>query len=179
MPGRNPKIPETLDDGRTHYSKAEIEARRANTPKIESARLRPPKWLDDIARIEWRRVVRLARESGIYTDLDVNALGMYCMSYSRAIQAYKEYKELEERQSVDNPGKSVMIYKGRTNPLMSVAMAAEDQCRKWSAILGLDPVSRARMGIARKNATVEDPLEDLLNEFTNYANSGNSRRALE
>ena len=173
MPGRNPNLPEVMIDSRKHYTKADIAARKENTPEIDSAKMRAPAWLDDIAKKEWRRIVRLAKHSGIYTDLDVNTLGMYCMNYSRVVQAYKEYKDQSERVAAEHDGRPPLVYKGQLNPYLAVAMKAEEQCRKLSAILGLDPVSRARMGLARKNAIQPvDPLEELLNEFVGAASGG-------
>ena len=57
MPGRYPKLIEEIeaDNSRIHKTKAEIEARKAATPQGNSAYLRAPDWLNDVARREWRR----------------------------------------------------------------------------------------------------------------------------
>lgn len=173
MPGRMPKTIQQIekDNSRTRYTKAEIEARKELTPSIDRATLRVPAWLDETAKKEWRRIIRLSRGSGIYTDLDTNALGMYCKAFSRAMEAYAEYDKLKERVLKENPDANLMITKDkRPNPLLKIAMEAEDQCRKWSAILGIDPVSRARIGIARKKAVMFDPLDDLLNDVEDFVN---------
>jgi P27 family predicted phage terminase small subunit len=152
VPGRNPKLLAEIDqdNSRTRYTKAVIDARRAETPTIEKATLRAPEWLDDTARKEWRRIIRLTRDAGIYTDLDTNALGMYCMAFSRARLAYDEYKRLAEKVAETDPGKTVLVTsRGKMNPLLRIAIDAEEQCRKWAAILGLDPVGRARIGVQR------------------------------
>ena len=173
MPGRMPKTLQQIDEdnSRTNYTKAEIAARREYTPTINKAVLRAPSWLDNTAKKEWRRILHLARDSGIYTDLDANALGMYCKAFSRALEAYAEYEKLTERVKKENPDANLLVAKGgRANPLLRIAMDAEDQCRKWAAILGLDPVSRARIGLARKRGAQIDPLEALLENVTNYVN---------
>jgi len=173
MPGRLPKTIQQIekDNSRTRYTKAEIESRRENTPRIYSSTLRAPVWLDEVARKEWRRIIRLARSSDIYTDLDANALGMYCKAFSRALEAYVEYHKLEERVKKDNPEANLLIAKnGKPNPLLRIAMEAEDQCRKWAAILGLDPVSRARIGLARKKTEQIDPFKQLLDDVDDYVN---------
>jgi P27 family predicted phage terminase small subunit len=174
MPGRHPKLIEAIDEDntRTRYTRAEIDARREHTPRVEGNRLRPPSWLDPVARKEWRRIVRLADKAELYSDLDANALGMYCMAYSRAVNAYAEYKKLEEKYRGEDDSRTVMVTsRGKTNPLLKLAMEAEEQCRKWSALLGLDPVARARMGLARKNnPDAYDPFEAFLNSRSSFLN---------
>ncbi len=173
MPGRNPKIVETIevDNSKTHYTKAEIEARTLNTPTLLSRRLYPPKWLNQAGRNEWKRIVRLAKRSGIFNALDTNALGMYCQSYGRAVEAYDEYKKLKHLMGED---KNVLVMSsGKINPLIRLMQQEEEQCRKWSAVLGLDPVGRARLGLAKaKHADDDDPMAQLLNEITDYVNTG-------
>ena len=173
MPGRLPKTIQQIekDNSRTNYTKAEIEARKKYTPTVERSTLRVPAWLDEVAKKEWHRIIRLARDSGIYTDLDANALGMYCKAFSRALEAYSEYEKLKEMVHKDNPDANLLITKDKKpNPLLRIAMEAEDQCRKWAAILGLDPVSRARIGLARKRHEEADEMEQLLDDVTDYMN---------
>lgn len=178
MPGRMPKTVDQIDkdNSRTRYTKEEIKARRENTPKIDQSTLRVPEWLDEISKKEWHRIVRLTRQSGIYTDLDINALAMYCKAYSRAREAYDEYRKLEERVKKENKDANILVSKnGKANPLIRIAIEAEDQCRKWAAILGLDPVSRARIGIARKKTEPIDPLEQLLDDVSDFVNDDRGR----
>jgi P27 family predicted phage terminase small subunit len=157
MPGRKPKLIEAIaaDNSATRYTKAEIEARELNTPQLVSRRLYPPKWL--------------ARQAGIFNGLDVNALGMYCQSYGRAVEAYNEYKKLKRLMGTD---KNVLVMSsGKINPLIRLMQQEEEQCRKWSAVLGLDPVGRARLGLAKaKHAADEDPMSQLLSEITDFVN---------
>jgi len=160
------KLPETLDERTGHRTKAVIEARKENTPKIAPGRLRPPTWLDEVGKKEWRKIIRLSKDAGIFTSLDVNALGHYCQSFSRLIAVYDEYRKAQEK----TPGTSIIIVRGYINPLIKEMQQEEDQCRKWGSILGLDPVSRARIGNARAKKQLSDPMEDLLNDVTEYVN---------
>lgn len=160
MPGRNPKLIQQIeeDNTRTRYTKGEIEARRENTPVVESARLRPPAWLGKGARKEFKRIIKLAINAGIYTDLDINALGMYCMSFERLTGLYRE---LERLQSL-TPRDALISSAGQR--LMRAIRAEEDHCKKYGGLLGLDPVARARIGLA-KSKKPDDPFEDFLNEL--------------
>jgi len=172
MPGRKPKLIEAIeaDNSATRYTKAEIEARELNTPQLVSRRLYPPKWLNDPGLHEWKRIIRLARRAGVFNGLDVNALGMYCQSYGRAVEAYDEYKKLKRLMGAD---KNVLVMSsGKINPLIRLMQQEEEQCRKWSAVLGLDPVGRARIGLAKaRHADDGDDMADLLSEIEEWVNS--------
>jgi P27 family predicted phage terminase small subunit len=176
MPGRHPKSIQAIeaDNSQIHLTKAEMEARCINTPGVITRRLYPPKWLNDAGRQEWKRIVRLARRAGIFNGLDVNALGMYCQSYGRAVEAYDEYRKLKRLMGAD---KNVLVMSsGKINPLIRLMQQEEEQCRKWSAVLGLDPVGRARIGLAKaKHADDDDPMAAFLNNIErdlNYESSG-------
>ncbi len=173
MPGRKPKLVEAIeaDNSATRYTKSEIEARELNTPQLASRRLYPPKWLNEVGKHEWKRILRLARRAGVFNGLDVNALGMYCQSYGRAVEAYDEYRKLKRLMGAD---KNVLVMSsGKINPLIRLMQQEEEQCRKWSAVLGLDPVGRARIGLAKaRHAEDDDPMEQLLNEAKSYLIEG-------
>ena len=172
MPGRNPKTPEAIaaDPRRGHRTRVLREAREESTPKISSAVLRVPGWLDDTAKKEWRRIIKLARKAEIFSDLDLGALGMYCQAYSRLQKAYTVYNQLQEKIGSNNT--ALITKDGKINPLIDLMRKEEEQCRKWGSILGLDPVGRARIGVARAKSDKRDPLEDLINDVTAYMNQG-------
>lgn len=158
MPGRNPKLIEQIeeDNSRTRYTREEIEARRENTPRIESAKLTAPHWLGKVAKKEFRRIVKLAINAGIFTDLDVNALGMYCQSYERLILLYAELEKLRGLMPRD------AMISSAGQKVMRAIQREEDHCRKYGGLLGLDPVARARIGLAKSKKDT-DPFEDFLN----------------
>lgn len=162
MPGRNPKTLEAIekDNSKTRYTKSEIEKRRKHTPKVGSAVLRVPAWLDDSAKKEWRRIVKLARASNIYTDLDSNALGSYCQVFSRLQEYYLKLNQIR----ADRPSEWIVDYKGVINSLLRLIRDEENHLRKWGGILGLDPVARARIGIAAPGEDESDPFDDFLND---------------
>jgi P27 family predicted phage terminase small subunit len=168
MPGRNPKLIGEIeaDNSRTRYTKAEIEARKLNTPVVSKTKMAPPIWMNELARKEWRRIIRIAQSSEVYTSLDTNALAMYCQSYSRLREAYTEYKKLQSR--IGEEKTALITSKGQINPLIRLMQMEEEQCRKWGAILGLDPTGRARIGIARSKKEQADPMQQLLDEVQEF-----------
>lgn len=43
-----------------------------------------PKWLNDVAKKEWRRVAKIFAEEGKeFTDKDLKALEAYCINYAK------------------------------------------------------------------------------------------------
>jgi P27 family predicted phage terminase small subunit len=139
-----------------HLSKDTLAARENKEPKCKSSKLKCPARLSDDARKEWRRLVALYREIDppIITDLDVNALEIYC----EALVTYRKAMEIVK--------KSGEVIKGgdgvKTNPYWRIARDSADQCRQLSAVLLLDPVSRARVGLAKSKEDELDPMAELL-----------------
>lgn len=137
-------------------AKKKLEGRKNNEPKINSFELICPQHLTEEAKIEWDRIKTLYQEldQPIMSDLDVNALEIYCESivtYRKAMQKVKESSE---------------VYKSETgpkvNPWLRVANEASKQVKKYGELLLLDPVSRARIGLAKSKKEELDPMEALL-----------------
>ena len=42
-----------------------------------------PKWLDDDAKKEWRRLAKQMEQIGILTEVDMAAFAAYCQAYAR------------------------------------------------------------------------------------------------
>ncbi len=138
-------------------TKEQLEGRLQNEPKPKSARLITPNWISKEAQTEWRRLVKQfkAMDAQLITDLDVNALAIYCdavVTYRKAMQKVRETSEVMTAKN--NPGKPIK------NPWLMVANDAATQIKKYGEVLCLDPVSRARVGIGRSKKEV-DPNADL------------------
>ncbi len=125
-------------------TKEELAKRKENEPRIQSNNLKCPAHLSDEAKKEWRRIVKLYRELScfILCDLDSTTLEVYC----NALVTY--------RAAVDKVEETAAVYvskrdsRPRKNPWQTVANEAAEQMRKYAEILLLNPVSRARVGVA-------------------------------
>jgi len=127
-------------------TKDELAKRKKYEPKIKSNYLTCPAHLSNDARKEWRRIVKLYGEieQPILTDLDCNALEIYCealVTYRKAMQKVRETSEIYASKSDQN--------RPRKNPWLMIANEAAMHIKKYGEILLLDPVSRARVGIAK------------------------------
>ena len=137
-------------------SKGKIERRKKNEPFSEVAELKPPKSLSKEAKVEWNRIKKLYSELSqpIMSDLDVNALEIYCESMITYRKAMKKVSETSEVYKADSGPK--------VNPWLRVANDAATQVKKYGEILLLDPVSRARVGLAKAKQEEIDPMEALI-----------------
>jgi len=148
MKGRKPYPYVVMDatNDKNRLTREQLESRKKNEPKIDSAKLRCPTYMTKEAKKEWRRIVKLYRELDrpVMTDLDVNALEIYCeavVTYRKAMQKVRETAEVIASKSDPN--------KPRKNPWLTVANEAAAQVKKYGEILLLDPVSRARAGLVK------------------------------
>jgi P27 family predicted phage terminase small subunit len=129
-----------------HRSKAEIQARSDMVPTISQSALECPEHMCEDAKAEWRKVVELYRDltDPIVTDLDKNALEIYCENmviFRHAMAKMRETQEVYAPRTDPN--------KPRQNPWLSVANNAATICKKYGELLLLDPISRARAGLAK------------------------------
>ena len=159
MPGRKayPAALMLVRNNDNRLTKEQLEGRLQNEPKPKSARLITPSWISKEAQTEWRRLVKQFKsmDAQILSDLDINALAIYCeavVTYRKAMQKVRETSEVII--SKNNPGKPTK------NPWLMVANDAATQIKKYGEVLCLDPVSRARVGIGRSKKEV-DPNADL------------------
>lgn len=143
---------------KNHLTKAELEKRKKNEPKIKSAYLKCPSHLSAEAKKEWKRIVKLYKELDrpIVTDLDINALEIYCeaiVTYRKAMDKVRETSEVYVSKGENKPKK---------NPWLTVANEAAIQIKKYGEILLLDPVSRARAGMVRTDDEPKSPMAQFM-----------------
>lgn len=99
-----------------------------------------PKWLNDVAKKEWRRVAKIfAAEGKEFTDKDLKALEAYCINYAK-------WQKCE--QIIDEKGYSMEVGDNgyeQQRPEVSIANKAQTELRAWAKELGLTPAARQRM----------------------------------
>ncbi|KUO73437.1 MAG: hypothetical protein APF81_19700 [Desulfosporosinus sp. BRH_c37] len=145
---------------KNRLTKEQLENRLQNEPKPKSSVLTTPSWLRSDAKNEWERIVGLFRDMDdmILSDLDTNALEIYCESvvtYRKAMAKVRESNEVYV--SKDDPNHP------KRNPWLSVANEAAMQVKKYGEVLCLDPVSRARVGLGKSRKDF-DPNADMFGD---------------
>ena len=130
--------------------------RRKDEPEPQNGAPVVPKWLSDyqdlgeVARNEWRRLVKLLGGVGVITAWDRTVLAGHC-------QALQDY--LEAREVVSREGMTVTTDKGNTlqHPAVGVMTRAWERVMKTGACLGLSPADRARLNVGKPDAAPADP----------------------
>ena len=131
----------------------------ADDPDATVKESRVQKEFYEIARGEWRRVVReLSAVAGLVTSVDADALAMYCETYARWVQASRKL------------AMSGMVEKLKTNQggeylAMSPYVTIINQCMRTMKQLltefGMTPASRTRIQIIERPPE-EDPFDEFL-----------------
>lgn len=112
----------------------------------------------EIARAEWRRVVReLGAVPGLVTSVDADGLAMYCETYARWVIA-------SQKLAMDGMVVEMATQNGGKYMAASPYMAIVNQCLKTMKQLlsefGMTPASRTRIQVERPPD--EDPFDEFL-----------------
>ena len=127
-----------------HNTKAETEARRREETMValpSDQLVSPPSYLKGKeARREWRRVVPLLEQIGVFGNLDKSNLAAYCYNYGDALSITdpEDYKIL---QAID---KQIKVH--------------EDQFRRFGSACGMDPSGRLKAA-AKQTQTEQETIE--------------------
>lgn len=133
--------------------------RQLNTAEPKPIQKAPtcPKWLDDEAKKEWKRLAKKMEQLGILTEVDMAAFAGYCQSYAR-------WKEAEE--FISKHGAIVKTPSGywQQVPQVSIAQQYMKQMSKFCEQFGLTPASRSRIVADIQKNEYIDEMDRLLGE---------------
>lgn len=131
--------------------------RKLNTNEPKPAKKAPtcPKWLDEEAKREWRRLSKHLESIGVLTEVDMTAFVGYC-------QAYARWKEAEE--FVSKHGAIIKTPSGYWQQVPQVAIAHKylTLMKTFCQEFGLTPSSRSRISSDGSDDTPDDMMEALL-----------------
>ena len=125
-------------------------------PKHQKKAPACPKWLEDEAKKEWRRLAKQMEQLGILTQVDMAAFAGYC-------QAYARWKEAEE--FITQHGSIVKTPSGywQQVPQVSIAQTYLKIMNKFAEQFGLTPSSRSRIiASSESGGNAVDEMEELL-----------------
>lgn len=121
-------------------------------PMPDSDRIMPPEELTPAALKHWDLVVEQLKAAGIMTNLDNQALGIYCEAYTRWAEA--NAKIAEHGMVIKAPsGYPVQ------SPYLSISNRAFEQMRAMLSEFGMTPSSRSRIKAEPKK---------VINEFDQF-----------
>ena len=106
MAGKRQPTDVVIANGRKHLSKSEEAERRAGEVKVSPAKTaKPPKWLPEGLRKDFRAVGKRLIAAGLYTDLDADTLARYLIAQSEYLMAtshvHKAYQERDPEEVED------------------------------------------------------------------------------
>jgi len=153
----------TSENIRKHLTNAERAARQHAEGELQRAKrpqLRCPKWLDDDARKIFEETKHRLKGLQLLDNADVEMLGIYCDAVAKYRAASKMLTSLDEK---------------------GLPLAGEDDikaCQSWARLIasyaekmGLTPTARARLAKRKAEHGPVDPLEQLLDDVTEYVNT--------
>ena len=131
--------------------------RELNTKEPKPIKKAPacPKWLDDEAKKEWKRLSKQMEQLGILTEVDMTSFAGYC-------QAYARWKEAEE--FISKHGAIVKTSSGYWQQVPQVAIAHKylTIMKSFCQEFGLTPASRSRISAENGSDAEDDMMENLL-----------------
>jgi len=101
-----------------------------------------PRDLDAIGKKKWREIVKYLTEMDLITKADRDMLELYCAAYSRRKSAETMLKKFGDILKSKQGG----LYR---SPYLDVANHASKEMQKLAKSLGLDPMSRKKLGVQR------------------------------
>lgn len=157
--GRKPVPPALIDNKTYKKNSQEIQEREESWEKLKTTKiLRVPSHLSPEAKKEWRRVMKLYNqmEADILSDLDQQALIMYCEATAVYKKAQEQWVKLQQVATPNPDGQKLIdsILKTMERQSKIVSSLSEQLC--------LTPVGRARMGMNPTKVEEDDPLMKLL-----------------
>jgi len=145
--------------GRKHLTKSEIETRREAEKKIKprANKIRPPDWLSDEAKQEFKRIIKEMKDLDVLTNVDTDAVAIYCDAYV----SYIECTRIIEKEGmmvthVNQAGESNEV----PHPLMTKKRQLADQMKSMATELGLTPSSRSKISMPKEKPKEKTPFDE-------------------
>jgi P27 family predicted phage terminase small subunit len=109
----------------------------SDEPSYAADEIAPPEWLDGLALEHWEKLCREMRSAGVMTNIDIDALAAYCVTYARWREANERLKKslvIESAAGQEIP-----------SPYIAIANKAFEHMTKMLVEFGMTPSSRARV----------------------------------
>lgn len=163
MAGRRQPTDVVVANGRKHLSKAEEAERRAGEVKAPPAKTaKPPKWLPEALKRDFRTIGKKLIAIGLYTELDADTLARYLMAHSEYLMATKHVHQAYEQHDPEDVEQWSRIQDRHFK-----------QARNCANDLGLTVTSRCRLvvpdGTAQRTEDNNPMLELILGGADRYA----------
>lgn len=146
MAGRRQPTDVVIANGKKHLSRSEEAERRAGEVKAPTAKTaKPPKWLPENLKKDFRAIGKKLIAIGLYSDLDADTLGRYLVAQHQWLIATAETEKAlvqRDQETADAWSKIQERY--------------FKQARNTAADMGLTVTSRCRLVVPEGTQKTED-----------------------
>ncbi len=163
MAGR-PKEPIDLllAKGKKHLTKEEIENRKESEIKVNHTNVKPPEYLSESQKKEFKRISEILLDIGIMTELDEECLAHYLIANTNYKKYTKELKNYESKLNKENDTEKKKEYMSFMDLYLKYQDRALRQCRDCANDLGLSISSRCKLVMPQPK---EPPKENKFSKF--------------
>ncbi len=145
-----------LTEQRGNLTVITMQNRRAEEQDVTTAKnqlKRPPDWLiDEVAKKEWRRIVKELEKINLVGNLDRNNLGGYCNAFANYVKATNILKE--QTYYIDRETRNgVIVVK---NPMVDIQRTYADEMRRFASLCGLTIDARLKAAATRTSKVQEN-----------------------
>ncbi|MCQ6343703.1 phage terminase small subunit P27 family [Bacillus cereus] len=150
-----------LEGNTNRLTKEEMKQRLESEKrwKAKSDKVRPPTWLDSVAKKEFKRIAGELLELDVITNIDVNALALYCDAYADYMACTKIIQE--EGLLVEYTNKAAETNKV-PHPLLTKKKQLHEQMKAIGVDFGFTPSARAKIVIPNRK---QGPKTNVEKEF--------------
>ena len=154
-----PRPKKPIDMQKAHLTLVEKQNRKAEEDSVTTGNNQlktPPRWLiNDVAKKEWRRIVRELNKIQIVGNLDYANLGGYCNAYANYIQVTEILKDQTYSIKRETRTGTIIV----KNPLVDIQTNYAAEMRRFAALCGLTIDSRLKAAVVKTEKT-----EDMITE---------------
>ena len=123
-----------LANGRKHLSKTEEAQRRSTEVRVPAAKTaKPPKWLPETLKKDFRAIGKRLIASGLYTELDADTLGRYLVAQHQWLIATREVEkalaEIDPEEAEDWSRIQDRHFKQARNCANDLGLTMTSRCR--------------------------------------------------
>ena len=134
MAGKRQPTDVVIANGRKHLSKTEEAKRRAGEVKISPAKTaKPPKWLQEELKKDFRRLGKQLIAAGLYTELDADTLGRYLVAQHQwelaTHEVEKALAEIDPEEAEDWSRIQDRYFKQARNCANDMGLTVTSRCR--------------------------------------------------
>lgn len=139
MAGRNKQpVSLLLIKGKKHLTKKEIEERKSTEVKAPANNVRPPAYLPDELKKDFRKISNELKRIDLISNLDVDALARFLLAREQYVRVTEVLREMDPRK--EDYGE-ILISQDKLFK----------QCRAAASDLGLTISSRCRLVVPKKD----------------------------